>query len=111
MIVSSIFYKSSYSKVFHIYNNKQLKLLDLIKAIKKSNKEISIVSEEEFYKYIKNKTDILGIINDLTSHSLKYNSNINMDNRFTINYMKNLNLTWPKIDENYLNNFLSDYIK
>jgi len=111
IIVSSIFYKSSYSKVFHIYNNKQIKLLDLIKTIKKSNKEISIVSEEEFYKYIKNKTDILGIINDLTSHSLKYNSNINMDNRFTINYMKNLNLAWPKIDENYLNNFFSDYIK
>lgn len=111
MIVSSIFYKSSYSKVFHIYNNKQLKLLDLIKAIKKSNKEISIVSEDEFYKYIKNKTDILGIINDVTSHSSKYNSNINMDNHFTINYMKNLNITWPKIDENYLNNFFSDYIK
>lgn len=110
IITSCIYYKSSYSKVFHIYNNKQLNLIDLIDLIKSSNKEISIVSDEEFYKYIKNKTDILGIINDLTSNFSQYNSNIKMDNEFTINYMKNLYLSWPKIDKNYLCNFLDKYI-
>ena len=34
-----------------------------------------------------------------------------MNNDFTINYMKNLNLTWPKIDENYLTKFLKKYTK
>ena len=82
-----------------------------MKMIKKSNKEFIIVSDEEFYKYIKNKSDILGIINDLTNHSSKYNSNINMNNDFTINYMKNLNLYWPKIDVNYLDKFLKNYLK
>lgn len=110
IIVSSIFYKSSYSKVFHIYNNKQLKFIDLINSIRTSNKEISIVSEEEFYKYIKSKTDILGIINDLTSNFSKFNSNIEMNNEFTIKYIENINLAWPKIDTNYLGNFLNRYI-
>ena len=34
-----------------------------------------------------------------------------MNNDFTINYMKNLNLTCPKIDENYLTKFLKKYTK
>ncbi len=110
IITSSIYYKSSYSKVFHIYNNKQIPIIELIKTIKKANKEISIVSDEDFYKYIKNKSDILGIINDLTSNISKYNSNIAIKNNFTINYMKNFNLAWPKIDENYLTNFFEKYI-
>lgn len=111
IITSSIYYKSSYKKVFHIYNNNYFKFIDLINFLRKPNKEINLVSDEEFYKYIKNKSDILGIINDLTSNSSKYNSNINMNNDFTINYMKNLNLTWPKIDENYLTKFLKKYTK
>ena len=111
IIASSIYYKSSYSKVFHIYNNHQLKFVDLLKTIKKSNKEIAIVSDEEFYKYIKNKKDLLGIINDLTSHSSKYNSNIDLKNDFTINYMKNLGLSWPIINANYINSFFEKYIK
>jgi len=110
IITSSIYYESSYSKVFHIYNNNQLKIIDLINIIKTSNKEISIVSEEDFYKYIKNKSDILGIINDLTSHSLNYNCNIDMDNTFTINYMKNFDLSWPEINDVYLNSFLKKYL-
>lgn len=111
IITSIIYYKSSYSKVFHIYNNKYLKFIDLINTVKNSNKKISIVSDEEFYKYIKNKSDILGIINDLTSNSLKYNSNICINNNFTIGYMKNLNLSWPKINKNYVINFFKKYIK
>ena len=111
IIASSIYYKSSYSKVFHIYNNHQLKFVDLLKTIKKSNKEIAIVSDEEFYKYIKNKKDLLGIINDLTSHSSNYNSNIDLKNDFTINYMKNLGLSWPIINANYINSFFEKYIK
>lgn len=111
MIISSIFYKSSYLKVFHIYNNKYLKFIDLINCVKNSNKEIAIVSDEEFYKYIKNKSDILGIINDLTSNTSEYNSNIDMNNDFTINYMKNLNLSWPEINKDYLTKFFKKYIK
>ena len=66
---------------------------------------------KEYLDNFDNNSLYLGIINDLTSNSSKYNSNINMNNDFTINYMKNLNLTWPKIDENYLTKFLKKYTK
>ena len=53
----------------------------------------------------------MGIINDLTSNSSSYNSNIIMDNTFTINYMKNLNLKWPDITEEYLSKYFEKYVK
>lgn len=110
-IISSLaMLKSSYSKVFHIYHNHSLKLIDLINQLKPANRKVTVVSDEEFYCYIKNKSNILGIINDLTSKSSSYNSNIIMNNNFTINYMKKANLAWPMIDQNYINKFFKKYI-
>ena len=102
---------SSYSKIFHIYHNKSIKLIDLINQLNPNNKKITIVPDEEFYQYIKNKSNILGIINDLTSKASSYNSNIIMNNDFTINYMKKANLVWPDINYNYINKFLKKYIQ
>ena len=110
IIVRLCVLSSSYSKVFHIYHNKSLKFIDLINKIKPKNETISEVSDDEFYKYIKNKGDILGIINDLTSNSSTYNSNIEMKNKFTINYMKNVDLSWPEINTKYINNFFTKFL-
>ena len=90
-------------------NNQEIKLVDLINQLKPENQKIKVVSDEKFYEYIKNKSDILGIINDLTSKS-SYNSNMIMKNDFTINYMKNSHLSWPTIDKNYINKFFKKYI-
>lgn len=110
-IISSLaMLKSSYSKVFHIYNNNSLKLIDLINTLKPDNQKVTVVSNEEFYCYIKNKSDILGIINDITSRASSYNSNIIMNNNFTVNYMKKSNLIWPTINQNYINKFFKKYI-
>ena len=109
IISSLILLNSSYQKVFYIYNNQEIKLVDLINQLKPENQKIKVVSDERFYEYIKNKSDILGIINDLTSKS-SYNSNIIMKNDFTINYMKNSHLSWPTIDKNYINKFFKKYI-
>ena len=109
IISSLILLNSSYQKIFHIYNNQEIKLVDLINQLKPENQKIKVVSDEKFYEYIKNKSDILGIINDLTSKS-SYNSNIIMKNDFTINYMKNSHLSWPTIDKNYINKFFKKYI-
>ena len=110
IITSLCLLKSSYPKVFHIYNNNQLNLIDMINTLKPDNKKLDIVSDNEFYTYIKSKNNILGIINDLTSNSAKYNSNIIMKNDFTIDYMKKDNLTWPNINSDYLNKFFKKYI-
>ena len=110
IIVALSMLESSYSKVFNIYNNKSIKLIDLINDFKPDDKKILEVSDNDFYKYIRNKEDILGIINDLTSNSSKYNSNIIMNNDFTINYMKQDNLNWPEINQDYLNKFFKNYL-
>lgn len=110
IICSLIPLKCAYPKVFHIYNNNSIKLLDLIKMLN-TDKHIEVVSDEEFYTYIKNKQNILGLINDLTSNFNKYNSNITMNNSFTLNYMNDLGLSWPKIDTMYINRFFKNFLK
>ena len=96
-------------RLYKYFKAKKIKLVDLINQLKPENQKIKVVSDEKFYEYIKNKSDILGIINDLTSKS-SYNSNIIMKNDFTINYMKNSHLSWPTIDKNYINKFFKKYI-
>lgn len=108
IICSLIQLECTYPKVFHIYNNKSIKLFDLTNLLNGKN-NISIVSDAEFYRYIRNKSDILGLINDLTSNYKKYNSNITINNNFTLNYMNNLALEWPKIDELYINKFFKKF--
>ena len=109
-IVSLSMLESSYSKVFHIYNNHEINFLDLVNELKPQDKKIEEVSDDEFYKYVKNKSDIYGIINDITANSANYNSNIEMNNNFTIDYMKKDGLSWPEINENYIHKFFGKYI-
>lgn len=111
IISKLVFLNSSYSKVFHIYNNQSLKFADLINQLKPNDKKLEVISDEEFYKYIKDKEDILGIINDLTSHGSNYSSNIEMQNNFTINYMHNLNLMWPEINKDYIDKFFTKFLR
>ena len=103
--------QSSYSKVFHIYHDKFIRFIDLINMIRPNKKPLLEISDSEFYDYIKNKEDILGIINDLTSNSSKYTSNIELENKFTIDYMKKDNLSWPNIDEIYINKFFEKFLE
>lgn len=110
IITSLIMLNSSYSKIFHIYNNKSMKLLNLLNSFKDIDNPVKVISDEKFYDYIKTKSDILGIINDLTTKSSSYNNKIIMDNTFTINYMENLNINWPDIDQIYLNKFFKKYL-
>ena len=109
-IVSLSMLESSYSKVFHIYNNHEINFLDLVNELKPQDKKIEEVSDDEFYSYVKNKSDIYGIINDITANSANYNSNIEMNNNFTINYMKKDGLSWPEINENYIHKFFGKYL-
>ncbi len=110
IITLLVMLKSSYSKIFHIYNNNSMKLIDVVNYIKDKNNPTKIIDDQKFYDYIKIKSDILGIINDLTSKSSPYNNNIIMDNSFTINYMEKLNISWPKIDQIYLSKFFKKYL-
>lgn len=114
IISNLIQYDSSYCKIFHIFNNHKIKVLDIIKHLDTSGIKIEIVDDNIFNKIITSSTtqnEILGIINDLTCKSSNALNIINLKSDFTLKYMKNLNLNWSKIDKNYIVNFLTKYIK
>ncbi len=114
-LITSIFqYCSSYSKVFHIFNNHKIKISDLIDTLNKSNLKIDIISDNEFNQFISSyqtTNEILGIVNDLTS-SINITANeINVTSEFTLNYIKKLGLDWTPITDDYIKKFLINYFE
>ena len=108
IIVNFSLYKSSYNKVFHILNNNKLKFGEILEYFNKLGYHIDIIPDDEFYRFLKktnNKDNILGIINDITSDIITDDSNISINSDFTINCMKTINMSWPKIDDNYFRKF------
>lgn len=108
IIVNFSLYKSSYNKVFHILNNNKLKFGEILEYFNKLGYHIDIIPDDEFYRFLKktnNKDNILGIINDITSDIITDDSNISISSDFTINCMKTINMSWPKIDDNYFRKF------
>lgn len=112
IISTLVLYKSSYNKVFHIFNNNKVKLKDVIDYLNNINHKIDIINDYDFnseLKNIKEKEDLLGIINDITNNNL-FENTITVDCKFTIEYLKHYSLNWPKITKEYLDKYLQKYI-
>lgn len=109
-IINKIAFESnSDNKIFHIFNNNVIRVSELISMLNEKNYNIKVLSNDDFIKYISVDNSIsneLGIINDITSNQLNINNNIALDSSFTLNYMKKLNISWPKIDIDYILKFL-----
>lgn len=113
-ITSILKYESSYSKVFHIYNNNKVKISDIIEKLNSSGLNIEVVSDSDFNKFISTyeaSDEILGIVNDLTSNSHLAIDTINVKSDFTLNYMKKIGLKWTPTTKNYMDMFLIKYLK
>lgn len=107
-------YESSYPKVFHIFNEHRICVLDLLEDLKSSGVAISVVPDDVFYNYVattKMEEAILGIINDLTSDYAKYHHNIDLREDFSLSYLSHYDLSWPILDATYVNTFFKKYIK
>jgi amino acid adenylation domain-containing protein/thioester reductase-like protein len=106
-------YESSYPKVFHIFNEHRISVLDLLEDLKSSGANISVVPDDVFHNYVAT-TDmeeaILGIINDLTSDYAKYHHNIDLKQDFTLSYLNHYDLAWPVLSSQYVNTFFKKYI-
>ena len=115
VITNILKYKSSYGKVFHIYNNNCITVKELLSHITFLGKPIEIIPAKDFNSLIcglSSKEDALGIINDITSNLGKMdNNNIKLKCDFTINYITNLGLEWPIPNSVYIKKFLQKYIK
>lgn len=100
--------------MFHIYNNNHIEMKEFINILKKMNIVIDIVNDNTFSKKIyeisnsKNKEILKGIINDLDkNNTLDYNTNVKIEGKYTIEYLKKIGFSWPIIDNNYIIKYIN----
>lgn len=102
--------------VFHLYNNRHVSLVDVLKYLKDYGIEIDAVDNKKFLETIaevlKNNQNILsGIINDFDENKmLVYKSNVTLNNDFTNKFLSKIGFAWPEITEDYIVKYL-DYLK
>lgn len=114
-IVNIIKMNQTSGLVFHIFNHRMVKGIELLFYLRVLNYTIETLSNEKFAQFViklsqtKEGKDILsGIITDLhADRNLNYRSNIRLDSTFTVNYLSKLGFSWPEVDLDYLDKILS----
>ena len=104
--------------VFHINNPKLLVGHELFGYLDKVGINITVLNDEEFTQLLKqiskddNKKHIFeAFINDIGyDYKINYDSNIYVENDFSVDYLKSLGFEWKKIDKDYLQKYV-DYFK
>lgn len=102
--------KESNRRIFHVFNHKTIRLMDLKKAIQKCGYPIVNLSRNEYENKIKeiqsdpSRRDLLtGIINDYNmSRSVGMQDFPVTDSGITITYLRQLGFEWPEVDTAYL---------
>ena len=100
--------KSNYcNTIYHIENQKKVKLSSIIENLKERNIEFSTVSDKAFEKALNNNYSVgaehLKVI--LNTEQNKYNSNI------TTALLDNLNFEWKPIKKDYIDNLINISMK
>lgn len=114
-IVKIVFNNNNQNRIFHLFNNKHITLLDFIDICSKLYKKIEIVNDDIFNKRLKEliKTnDYIAsyILNDMDENKkLQYESNIKVNADFTNQYLSKLGFDWPNINKEYIKKFF-DYL-
>lgn len=101
--------------VFHVYSDQNLYFDRMVEILKELYFDIQVVDGEMFIECLKetvnqNREHIYkAFLNDMTvDGKLNYESNIHIQNEFTISYLKQLGFEWTKIDLEYIKGYL-DY--
>ena len=108
-IVKLLNYQENNINIYHLFNNKFILLKNLFNILKKYNINIKIISMTEFKKEILSAPDkYFGITNYI--NNLKYNYNkLELSNDYTNNLLKQFNLEWPDLNEEYISKII-DYL-
>ena len=109
-VMKLVLHPSNTNKIFHIYNNKNISVK---KYLKKTEFKVTILSEEDFVKKIRNilenefeKDTIKNIVDDFDKNlHLNYVHDIITKSKFTTNYLRKTNFRWPKISKEYIEKF------
>ena len=106
------------NRSFHIYNKNKVTIERFIRALKKQNFKVEILTESEFKERLieilnndKTKDLLKNIINDLDNDlHFNYKTDIIIKSGFTNKYLRKLFFKWPSISNKYLAKFI-DLIK
>ncbi len=98
--------------IYHLFNQNYLDFNYLIEFLKKNNINVKTCSIEDFENLVLNGTDnyfgIIGYLSNIKNNNLNL---VTLDNNYTNSVLKRINLSWPKITEEYLKAVIDYLIK
>lgn len=114
-ILSLINHPSSNNRIFHIFNDKHIKISDFLCLLKLYNYVIDVVSEKDFKAKVNSMLEddsqkqlLAHLINDFDKDlNLSYKTNIILKSELTKKYLKHIGFDWPKIDSNYIEHLIA----
>ena len=113
-IIKIITHPHANNKIFHLFNHNHVYINKCVKYFSELNKDLKIVTEAEFKKYVKSalnskkqKEILNNLINDLDSDlHLLYKTDIIIKSEITKKYLSKLGFVWPKISDKYMKKFI-----
>lgn len=104
--------------VFHIKNKNSISLYNLFEFLRELHYEVDMLTDEEFDKrlYDLDERDseyiFKAFINDIDENDqFNYDSNIRIENDFTVQYLKQLGFEWSDIGIDYLRKYIEYFRK
>lgn len=104
--------------IYHLYNNKKVKIKEIVDILNECNIKVRFGSDEEVKKAIydgledDNENKIDGIIVDVTKDAnLKYVTDVEVTNDISMEILNKHGFDWPSITGKYLNNVIRRIIK
>ncbi len=99
--------------VFHINSDKELLLDKMLDYLERTGHPLKVVSGEKFAQLIRATINsqqsyiFEALLNDLDQNDqIQYDSNIRIENSFTVQYLQRLGFEWPEIDCAYIEGYL-----
>ena len=103
--------------IFHVYSNMNLYFDKMVKILEKLSINMRVLSKKEFKNCLfstlqQDKSYIYeAFVNDMDGEgNINYETNIYIQNDFTIRYLKQLGFEWTKIDYEYVKGYI-EYFK
>ena len=103
--------------VFHVNSNQNLYFDKMLEYLERVGHPLEVLSGGEFAERIRatinssQKYIFEALSNDLNQDDLlQYDSNIRIENSFTVQYLRSIGFEWPEIDYAYVKGYL-DYFE
>lgn len=103
--------------VFHVYSDRNLYFDRMLEILEELSVNMKVVDGETFTERLKETVSqdrayiYEAFLNDMDSNGkINYETNIHIENAFTLSYLKQLGFEWPKIDYAYVKGYLEYFI-